>query len=397
MKSPNSIITGIKTEDILNVNVMNEESPTDLSIKLEPILPKSMPIPIEKIDASSTKIRHLTKDGVLYGTKTADNRIFKSVDFGRVWSPLATQPSGGAGASQIHKFTNGRLLLVSSTGKVYLSDENESNFQLAQDFNTGIGDAFGMDVYEDMVFLSSYSGNSYDKCFMSFDQGATWKQILQHPDPSISHFHDISYDPYENIIWACSGDYEVKDNIFYSNDFGNTWETTYGIPDLNVRSTAIIPLPKCVLFVSDTNGSMFVWRYDRNPEGTQGHQVIPYKAWFHKRNIPLEKSDFVGSRPAITYGAESSALFGWHCYKAGSEVVPAAVIATKDGYSFTTIWTSGKLMDSYNNSYVDGGLMGVFGPTNNNEYVGYYTEGDKNNMDGVPSRYAIKIDFPGWE
>ena len=394
--SPNNIITGIETEDVLNVNVVGTVNPTEPTEKVnyEPILPKTIPVPFEKINASGTKIRHLTKDGVLYGAKTADSRLHKSADFGETWVPLATTPPEVA--AQVHKFTDGKLLVIARNGKTYLSDEAEENFALVYDFNTSIGEAFGMDVYGDMVFISSYAGNNYDRCYMSFDQGATWKQILQHPDPSISHFHDIAYDPYENIVWACSGDYGVKDNVFYSNDFGNTWETTYGIPDLNVRSTAIIPLPKCVLFVSDTNGSMFVWRYDRHPEGTQGHQVIPYKAWFHKRNIPLDKSDFVGSKPAITYGAESSALFGWHAYNPGGNVTPAVVIATKDGYSFTTIWTSGELMDPSNTNYVDGGLMGVFGPTDTNEYVAYYTKGDKDNLTAVPSRYAVKINFPGW-
>lgn len=400
MKSPKSVITGINTDDVLNVKVVNSDEivPDKETEKARvipsPILPKTMPVPFEKIDASGTKIRHLTKDGVLYGAKTADSRLHKSTDFGKTWNPLVERPPSAT--AQVYKFANGRLLTIDSGGSVWLSDENELNFQNTQDFGTGIGEAFGMDVYGDMVFLASYAGNEYDKCFMSFDQGETWKQILQHPDPSISHFHDIAYDPYENIVWACSGDYGVKDNIFYSNDFGETWETTYGIPDLNVRATAIIPLPKCVLFVSDTNGSMFVWRYDRHPEGTQGHQVIPYKAWFHKRNIPLDKSDFVGSVPAITYGAEASALFGWHAYNTGGNVTPAVVIATKDGYSFTTIWTSGELMDPANGNYVDGGLMGVFGPTDKNEYVAYYTKGDRENMNGVPSRYAIKIDFPGW-
>lgn len=396
MKSPNSIITGINTKDVLNVNVVSgsqgEVAPVTIP---EPIVPKTVPVPFEKIDTNATKIKHLTKNGVLYGSKNADGRIHKSTDFGKTWAPLGESPTGVE--AQIHKFEDGKLLTVSNNGVVHLSDENELNFQQTHNFDTGIGEAFGMDVHGDMVFLASYAGNQYDKCFMSFDKGATWKQILQHPDPTISHFHDIAYDPYENIVWACSGDYGVKDNVFYSNDFGKTWEKTYGIPDLNVRSTAIIPLPKCVLFVSDTSGSMFVWRYDRHPEGTQGHQVIPYKAWFHKRDIPLDKSDFVGSKPAITYGADSSALFGWHCYTRGSEVVPANVIATKDGYSFTVVWTSGELMDAYSRDFVDGGLMGVFGPTSKNEYVAYYTQGNKDDLTLLPTRYAIKLDFPGWQ
>lgn len=396
MKSPNVRINGISTEDVLNVNVVNDLSLTSSVPSPEPILPLSLPVLATIQSTSGVLIRHLTKDGVMYGVKDADSRLHKSIDFGATWVAILT--GSDRRASNVHKFSDGRLLITTDFGgRAFLSDVNEANFVLKYDFDTGVTGTFGFDVYEDMVFVAGYGGGAnYDKCFMSKDRGETWEIILQHPDPTISHFHDIKYDPYEGIIWACSGDYGVKDNIFYSNDLGLTWETTYGIPNLNVRATAIIPLPKCVLFVSDTNGSMFVWRYDRNPQGTQGHQVIPYKAWYHKRGIPLDKSDFVGTRPAITYGANASAFFGWHCYTSGSDTVPAHVFATKDGYSFTPIWKSLNLMNAYSQDYVDGGLMGVFGPTATNELVAFYTEADQADVTKLPERYAVKLDFPGW-
>ncbi|OHX55280.1 WD40/YVTN/BNR-like repeat-containing protein [Planococcus faecalis] len=384
----------------MNVKVVNEPPVTEKMNLPDPILPLNLPVNTKVQNTNGVLIRHLTKEGVLYGVRDADSRIFKSVDFGGNWIPVLStaNPEFDRRASHIHKFDNGKLLAITDFGgRVHLSDINEENFEMKYEFNTAVASVFGVDIHGDTVLVAGYGGGvNYNKCFMSKDCGETWEIILQHPDPTVSHFHDIRYDPYEGIIWASSGDYGVNDNIFYSNDLGNTWQTTYGLPDLNVRITAIIPLPKCVLFISDTNGSMFVWRYDRLPGGTQGNQVFPYKAWYSKRGIDLDKSDFVGSKPAISYGANSSAFFGWHCYSLGSDVIPANVFATKDGYSFTPIWQSDNLMNAYSVDYVDGGLMGVFGPTNKNELVAFYTEANKDDKTLLPERYAVKLEFPGW-
>lgn len=398
MKSPNVTIKRIDTQDALNVNVVSQFTTPPK------ILPKTLPIPSTITNTNGMMVRHLTKDGVLYGSKYADARVHKSTDFGSTWTPIAASVAVGDIPGQIRKLDNGCLLVITRTinaGKVFLSDANEENFVLKYEFQTAIGDVFGADVYGEMIFVSGYGGIiNYDKCFMSKDSGNTWEIILQHPNPAISHFHDIRYDPYEGIIWACCGDYGIKNNIFYSSDFGKTWETTYdGVTEGGVRATAIIPMPKCVLFVSDTDGELFVWRYDRNPEGTQGHVIAPYKAWYHRRSVfgsapgsPGGK-DFVGSVPAVTYGADSSAFFGWHCYTDSSDLIPANVFATRDGYSFTPIWTSKNLMQANYANGVEGGVMGVFGPTVAGELVAAFREGDgTNSID-----YAIKMDFPGWD
>jgi len=396
MKSPNTTITAIDTPDILNVNVENQ--------LLNPIeRPKKLPITTSMTNTNGVMVRHLTKDGVLYGSMNADQRVFKSIDFGVTWEANSASITIDDVPNQIRKLDNGSLLVITRTkhaAKAFLSDANEANFVLKYEFQTSVGDVFGVDVYEDLIFVAGYGGTiNYDKCFMSKDSGNTWEIILQHPNPTISHFHDIRYDPYEGIIWACCGDYGIKNNIFYSSDFGKTWETTYdGVTEGGVRATAIIPMPKCVLFVSDTDGELFVWRYDRHPEGTQGHVIAPYKAWYHRRSVfggapgtPGGK-DFVGSLPAITYGADSSAFFGWHCYTASSNALPANVFATRDGYSFTPIWTSKNLMQANYTGSVEGGILGVFGPTTTGELVAAFREGDGTN----PINYAIKMDFPGW-
>ena len=395
--SPNNIITGIETEDTLNVNVVNNTQQTEGKA-----IPKNLPIPSVMTNTNGVMVRHLTKDGVLYGSMNADQRVFKSIDFGLTWEANSASSVIDDVPNQIRKLDNGSLLVITRTkhaAKAFLSDNNEENFTLKYEFETSVGDVFGVDVYEDLIFVSGYGGIvNYDKCFMSKDYGKTWEIILQHPDPSISHFHDIRYDPYEGIIWACSGDYGIKNNIFYSSDFGKTWDTTYdGVTEGGVRATAIIPMPKCVLFVSDTDGELFVWRYDRLPNGTQGHVIKPYKAWYHRRSVSSGEpgaggKDFVGSLPAITYGADSSAFFGWHCYTASSNSIPANVFATKDGYSFTPIWTSKNAMQANYTGSVEGGVLGVFGPTISGELVAAFREGDGTN----PINYAIKLDFPGW-
>lgn len=402
MKSPNVKINGWNEDVVPTIKIGNwDESVQNESFYKHNIVPTSknypsqMPLNNEMINSNGVRLYHVAFDGTLYGSKVADTRVWKSVDKGTTWTAIDAVTRPDNVVSKVHKFPSGEILAVTYEGKVFLSDENEDNFTLKYEFGTGMGDAFGMDVYEDMVFIAGYSGENYNKCWMSLDKGKTWKVILIHPDASISHFHDIRYDPYENIIWACSGDYYHKDNIFWSNDLGQTWETTY-TGDKNVdiksgvRATAIIPMPKCVLFVSDTSGEAFVWRYDRHPNGTQGNEVKPYKAWYYRRNVDTT-TDFVGTIPAITYGANACAFFGWHCYRGSSNKIPAVIIGTTDGYTFVTIWAANELMQANNANYAEGGLMGVHSASDGTLYARYMRA-----LESGVEENVVKVDFLGW-
>ena len=390
-KTPNSRVTHFGGKDVTNGDVkLGNVGYSGSGFFGNDAFPLTMPIKSTKVNTNGYRPRHLTAAGVIYGVRSADARIFTSIDWGVTWVPIAASSVLPATPRQVKKLDSGKLIAFMNSGQIFVSDVNEANFVEKYNTNSGINDRFGVDVYGDLILVGGYGGVNTNKCFISRDGGETFSLLLTHPSASVSHFHDVRYDPYENIIWASSGDYENDENIFYSNDLGRTWNTTWNTEGGGViRTTTIIPLPKCVLFVSDTKGEMFVWRYDRLPSGTEGQLIKPTRAWYYKRDLTVE-GDVAGSIPAITYGANASAFFGWYCYRGSIQAVQSTVFATKDGYSFTPIYVSPDLMNIVT-SY-EAGVFGVFGPTDNNELLAYCVALD----DGLTENLAIKIEFPGW-
>ena len=66
MKSPNVTIKKIDTQDTMNVNVVSQFTTPPK------ILPKTLLIPSTMTNTNGMMVRHLTKDGVLYGSRYAD-------------------------------------------------------------------------------------------------------------------------------------------------------------------------------------------------------------------------------------------------------------------------------------------------------------------------------------
>ena len=342
----------------------------------------------DKLPAVSTitqtgdkKVAWLHSDSTVYAFNGAN--LYKSADWGGAWTEIALLP---ATINQVRKLSDGKILVVSNNGNIYLSDAAEANFVKVHEFSAGATSehSFGLRVYDQMIFASEY-GVKKNKAYMSHDNGATWEQIFEHPDPDASHVHDICYDPYENLIWITTGDGINQRNIFWSADFGNTWET---MPhDHHIRATQIIPMPECVLFGSDDFVGMTIWRHDRPDKGTHGSVVRPYAAWSPIKKWP-HSSPWM-NHAAIQFGGSGAAYFGW-LQPASSAAVPSAIYGTRDGYTFAPIWVERNLPSTGAASPLLG-ILGVYGPDSAGNLAARLVSSY-----GGSDEQLLKIELPTW-
>lgn len=320
-------------------------------------IPKVMPLAYERIPlAEGTKCRELDSSGKVY--VAAGAVLKRSADWGDTWAELYTFASP---IYHVRVLNNNDILVILSNG-IYKSKDDGVTFSLAYTISGIVSEWGSLSVYDRIVVVNSYH-TDHKKIYLSKDWGDTWELIYDCPY-NISHFHNVAFDPYEGIIWACSGDSIPRDKIFWSDDYGKTWNILE--EGLYVRATEIIPLPKCVLFVSDDHREMYVARHDRPDRGTMGTEVNPQKVFLPKKYIYEATTPLTwGTNACITYGLNGMGFFGW---KQGNVDVnsPAIVYAT-DGYSFTPIWIQEKLPTASVGTVT--GICGVFGPDTNNNIV----------------------------
>ena len=90
----------------------------------------------DKLPAVSTitqtggkKVAWLHSDSTVYAFNGAN--LFKSAGWGGAWSEIALLP---ATINQVRKLSDGKILVVSNNGNIYLSDAAEANFAKVHEF-----------------------------------------------------------------------------------------------------------------------------------------------------------------------------------------------------------------------------------------------------------------------
>ena len=189
--------------------------------------------------------------------------------------------------------------------------------------------------------------------YLSTDYGRTWSTIFDldtdvpHDAADGHHVHGVAWDPYWDRIWITWGD---NDNgVAYSDDLGETWQVAYywDKPQGKMQAVGIVPMERCILFGSDDtpNG---VYRINRSEGKNAGaytlevaYRINDSTSRTHLCHAPYLSSTGVAYFP---FGMEDVA--GYPC-----------IAATRDGYTWETIWTS-----DYHTP-AGRGLRRVLGPT----------------------------------
>ena len=345
--SATSCMTGVDnnavaTRGIFQVDVSNYESvqlvatmsaetssvSADYSFDFVPSIPYQISRNSVVFNEKATRLKELTrimvqeyKNGVIY----ANSEV----------SPMKTlKKSTNEGVSFIDVYTfeddidrvlvldNGNIMVLLSTGKIYLSENEGASFKLVASFD---GEKphkyFGFSHYKNIVAIAPYAVRSAGsdkgkKALISTDNGNTFKEVfslLNYPELNgpASHIHSIAYDPYEKMLWICAGDGQASQMVYYSKDMGKTWYKSAPQGKLEFQPTVIIPLRNSVLFVSDTR-LVGVVRYMRpiggTKEGSELHfdqpLIVSEKWGSGVMDVPI------ASVPVIDY-EKSVAYFSW--------------------------------------------------------------------------------------
>jgi|LSQX01.2.fsa_nt_gb hypothetical protein len=326
--------------------------------------PTKMPVESSIIQTGGKFINWLNDAGVVYGSE--GSTLYKTSDWlATSWVQVHTFASN---IRQVREMPSGSLVVALLNGQMWKSDDIQGTwaqatftdgvtpFQMESD-TAHVQYGFGLDWYDNVMVAGEYGVNTKN-CYLSTDQGSTWKKIFTSPDPGVSHLHDVAYDPYEGLVWVTTGDGATQKRVFWSADFGENWEQ---IPrDMPLRSTQIICLPERVLFGSDDYYGMYVWSHERPERGTQGTEVKPELVWSPAKK--WHKGTPWMTRAAVTYGSKASAYFGF-LQESGVEV-PSIVWGTVDGKSYTPLWVEPKIPERISAPQV--GILGCYGPDNEN-------------------------------
>ena len=324
------------------------------------------------------------------------NSVRKSTDWGATFVSIknfsgTTPPT----VNFVKKLDNDTLLVgltnnVTGLAEMWLSDNSEANFTKVYT-GTVVGVTwsvwFGQSFFDNICLVGEYGNyNSAINVYASFDYGVTWSKIftaVASVEPGI-HIHDVAYDPYDGIIWVTTGDGIKSHNVYWTKDRGVTWKSVYNIGTAPSQFTQILPLPNCVLFISDSSQHMGVFRWDRPREGIDTKIVRLVPAYMFDANYKAESP--IGVKGAVTYGDNAAAYFGWNEHYAVAKY-RCPVIGTHNGYDFFILWES-KEVPLLTSSFV--GVFGVAISKNGNIAITTRTH------EGTNRGHLIKLSEPTW-
>lgn len=300
------------------------------------------------------------------------NIIKYSLDYGKDNFPhIKSTISEITSIKKLVLLENGNTLVISSDGKVLLSENDMSTWSnvLTLDPLLLPNIAFGTNVYKNIVVINEYKPQktppSGYKVYVSFDYGKTFKVLFDlsaQPDMPTGefHLHDACYDPHENMFWVCTGDGRNSMMIFYSKDNGITWWKATKQGYAPTQSSSIICLKNCVLFVSDARLTSVI-RYNRSDSGTiEGSELFFDTALVIKEKWGESNATEVpiASKVCIDYNRDI-AFFGYqiagNCMNGitTNELKSNEVFVT-DGYNFKVVCTNGSITES------GGGIVGLY-------------------------------------
>jgi hypothetical protein len=180
----------------------------------------------------------MDKYGVFYGNNYTGN-IVKTTNFETseiINTGIDSATYGVTRYCGISVTLTGRIIVGTTNGYVFVSDENGENFAEAFHFPSGKGvwrNHGNHYQYDNVVLIGSYEvAPASCEVYMSLDYGATWTKIFDNSkvlryDPDFRcHNHGLLYDPYDSRIWVTVGD-GAHYNTYYSDDWGSTWTAVY--------------------------------------------------------------------------------------------------------------------------------------------------------------------------
>lgn len=343
------------------------------------------------INDSLARVLSMEKEsGSLYAY--VGSNIKKSIDWGTNWTTLFTHPEGII-AAQVQKLDNGAVLAGFANGEIFLSDTSEANFAKVLQFTTaGTRPAaqFGTKAFQNFVVMGEYGPKTPPDnariVYLSKDYGATWSPVFEGLQANEYHLHDVAYDPYNDVLWACVGD-GVNKNVHYSVDWGANWETVIGG---NVcQFTQIIPLPNCVLFVTDDR-YVSVWRWDRPKRGIQASTHVKIEPAYIIRRNTTNTGNPIATAAAVVYGDDAAAYFGF-AEPITDVSMRGTVWATTDGYNFYRIWVD---PDYPTRTVSPAGIEAISGPSKDGFLAVNYVHKPEGQ---VPGSQLIKLATPTWK
>jgi hypothetical protein len=324
------------------------------------LIPQKLPLKNEIIHLTEPSLRliGLAPDGTLYASASA-YELKKSTDWGQTWTFVY---KGTAPFQRVEVLNDGSIIAIQNNSIVRRSTDNGATFSEVLDASaTGnVSSWGGIDFYDNFGFIIPYDNTTTNKIYMTSDYGATWREILEIPiSDDFMHCHDVRYDPYEAIIWSVWGDGAPRVRILFSDDHGETWQKSDNSDFY--RCTNIMPLPNSVWFGTDERYTTGTYRFDRPAEGTSQTKVKPYLNWAAKKNNRDAAPVTWATKPAMVYGREGCAYWGYIQGTGGQRSLPSQIYKT-DGERVITVWsqdimpTTGPVR-----------ILSVFGPDNDGD------------------------------
>lgn len=325
------------------------------------------------------------------------NVLERSADNGATWSTLYTFPRPPIGVRQID---NGELFVgtgdnfPTNTVKAalwvssgYASAPTFAKKIDASDYQQTIGLAWGFGGGGQVYAVSEYdskaqgSRSTNQKAWITTDSGATWTQIYDHGNGSLStrHIHGVAADPYRpGTVWLTLGDYTGDATgdrrIRVSRNNGSTWAdvTTAQQP------TAIMCFPDCVAFGTDNapNGVLVIPNPDAAPTAMRVEVAYKINNLTNSSGFPL--LSHVAERP---YRANtSSGYLTVLPYSTAVASESGLVLGSYDGRVWFEVWRDPRTYA------VNKGAFVAVGPTKNGKLL------IQGKDDSTGGRFATSVD-----
>lgn len=339
---------------------------------------------------------------ICYGI--AGNAINASTNYGGNLKDGTNIKSFGSGTITNFVKRIGDTLLVgveksAGGGELWLSDglTTEANWTkvLETAVETGVHFSmyFGQSFYKNICLVAEYgSRNKNRNLYMSLDSGSTWSTILTIPSDSLtgSHIHDVEYDPYGGIIWVTTGDGIAAQNIYWSTDLGKTWKKMWSESGkCPAQFTAIMPLPNCILFSTDTTQNMSVYRINR--VDIKDDDVPPIECAFVRFAEYNAESPF-GTKAAIDY-KNGAVYFGFQERYDVTKTMPT-IYGTNNGHDFYVMWQDKKFPHQVSGSTVYSGINRMCGVSENGTVVAIVRNNSDNTKNSVQT---LHFTIPTWK
>ncbi len=283
------------------------------------------------------------------------NVLERSADNGTTWSTLHTFNRPPIGVRQLD---NGELLV--GTGDNFPTNTIKAALWIssgyagtptftkkldASDYQQTISLAWGFGGGGQVYAVSEYdskapgSRSANQRAWITTDSGATWTQIYDHGNGSLStrHIHGVAADPYRpGTVWLTLGDYTGDATgdrrIRVSRNNGATWADVTTIH----QPTPIMCFPDCVAFGTDNapNGVLVIPNPDDAPAAMRVELAYRISNFTNTVGFPL--LSHVAERPFRAN--TSSGYLTLLPYSTADAGLSGLVLGSYDGRVWFEVW-----------------------------------------------------------